>query len=176
MNGMAKPKQKNKPEETVNDVNETQENKVEFVLAKKDEADDDYAGMLRQGWIALAFWMSFGLWLEGLLGYKVPAYLSDPTRRELFRLAHTHGAVLALVLIAAAICFRQRLIQTQNFVEWVLRIGTVLMPTGFLLAGIWHYEGDPGLAIWLVPPSALLIIFGIVCIVLSVNSGKKNVR
>jgi hypothetical protein len=34
------------------------------------------------------------------------------------------------------------------------------MPLGFLLAGVWHYESDPGLAIWLVPPSALLLVFG----------------
>lgn len=173
---MAKEKQKNKSEEITNNVNETQADKVEIVLTKNDETPNDYAGMLRQGWIALAFWMTFGLLLEGLLGYKVPAYLNDPARRELFRLAHAHGAVLSLVLIAAAICFRQRLIQTQNFVEWVLRIGTVLMPLGFLLAGIWHYEGDPGLAIWLVPPSALLIIFGIVCVALSIKKGRGDAR
>jgi hypothetical protein len=40
----------------------------------------------------------------------------------------------------------------------------LLMPLGFLLAGISHPEGDPGLGIWLVPPGALLMIFGIVAL------------
>lgn len=173
---MAKAKQKSKPEEFANDADETRKDKFEITPTEKDEAPNDYTGVLRQGWTTLAFWMTFGLLLEGLLGYKIPTYLNNPTRRELFRLAHTHGAVLSLVLIAAAICFRQRIIQTQNFVQWALRIGTVLMPVGFLLAGIWPYEGDPGLTIWLVPPSALLIIFGIVCIVLSINKGRGDVR
>lgn len=44
---------------------------------------------------------------------------------------------------------------------WALRIGVIVMPLAFLMAGIWHYSNDPGLAIWLVPPAALLVIFGI---------------
>ena len=60
--------------------------------------------MIFQGWVSIALWMSVGLLLEGLLGYKIPAYLSDPQRRELFRLAHTHGTFLGLVLVAAALC------------------------------------------------------------------------
>ena len=62
--------------------------------------------MIRQGWVSVAVWMSFGLLLEGLLGYKIPTYLNDPQRRELFQLAHTHGTLLGLVLIGAALCGR----------------------------------------------------------------------
>jgi hypothetical protein len=50
-------------------------------------------------------WVTFGLLMEGLLGYKTPAYLLDSERRELFRLAHTHGTFLGLLLlIAASLC------------------------------------------------------------------------
>src|SRR5215210_7744309 len=55
------------------------------------------SGMLRQGWIGVACWMAVGLLLEGLLGYKAPGYLHDTQRRELFRLAHTHGTLLSMV-------------------------------------------------------------------------------
>lgn len=41
------------------------------------------------------------------------------------------------------------------------------VPIGFLLGGIWHYESDPGLGIWLVPPAALLLIFGVVAFALA---------
>lgn len=106
--------------------------------------------------------MTFGLLLEGLLGYKTPAYLLDDTRRELFRLAHAHGTVLGLILLAAALSGQLFKVAPPRAAWISLRLGAVLMPVGFLLAGLWHYESDPGLGIWLVPPAALLLIFGVV--------------
>ena len=57
---------------------------------------------------------------------------------------------------------------------FALRLGAVLMPLGFLLAGMWHPEGDPGLAIWLVPPSALLLIFGATALALALRGNMKD--
>ena len=130
------------------------------------------ARMIRQGWISIAFWMTFGLFLEGLLGYKTPAYLDDPQRRELFRLAHAHGALLGLLLIAAALCGRLGIAQPTRAAEIALRTGALLLPVGFLLSGVWHSESDPGLAIWLVPPAALLTIFG--AITMAFTCGSKT--
>jgi peptidoglycan/LPS O-acetylase OafA/YrhL len=104
--------------------------------------------------------------LEGLLGYKIPSYLNDLDRRELFRLAHTHGTFLGLVLIAAALSER-RGASLPRAASMALSAGSALMPLGFLLAGIKHPEGDPGPAIWLVPPGALLVIFGTVTLALA---------
>jgi hypothetical protein len=122
--------------------------------------------LLRQGWASIALWMSVGLLLEGLLGYKIPAYLNDPQRRELFRLAHTHGTLLGILLVVAALVL-QRGAAVPKAAHAALRIGAVLMPAGFLVAGIWHSEGDPGLAIWLVPPGALLVIYAAVAFALA---------
>ena len=123
--------------------------------------------MLFQGWVSLAFWMLVGLLLESLMAYKTPAYLQDAVRRELFRLGHAHGTVLGLVLIVAALSGERFRVQPARAVQMVLRIGAFLMPLGFLLAGIWHYESDPGLGIWLVPAGALLLIFGVISFVLA---------
>ncbi len=131
------------------------------------------ASMLRQGWVSVAVWMTVGLLLEGLLGYKAPSYLSDPQRRELFRLAHSHGTLLGVILIVAALT-AQRFSLPSRLPQLSLRIGAVMMPVGFMLAGIWHPEGDPGLAIWLVPPGALLVIFGAVAIALSLKKEKTG--
>ena len=117
-------------------------------------------GMMVQGWAGIAIWMAVGLFLEGLLGYKTPSYLFDQQRRELFRLAHSHGVLLNLLLIGAALC--SRYLTLPRAANLSLRVGSVLMPLGFLAAGIWHPEGDPGLAIWIVPVGALLLIFGTV--------------
>jgi len=126
-----------------------------------------------QAFVGIALWMTFGLLLEGLLGYKTPAYLQDNTRRELFRLAHAHGTLLSLLLLVSALtCDRFGLTVTRP-AHSSLRIGVTVLPFGFLIGGIWHYESDPGLAIWLVPVSAVMIIFGLVAIAVSFRQSGK---
>jgi hypothetical protein len=126
-----------------------------------------WAHTLVQGWLSIAVWMTFGVLLEGLLGFKTPSYLQDEQRRELFRLAHTHGTFLGLVLIAAALCGQRFRFSPPRIAVVAFRLGAAIMPVGFLLAGIWHYESDPGLAIWLVPPAALLLVFASVAFALA---------
>ena len=56
------------------------------------ERDHTWArGAAFQSFVSVAAWLTFGLVLEGFLGYKTLAYLQDSVRRELFRLAHAHG-------------------------------------------------------------------------------------
>ena len=136
-------------------------------------AEPDRLGrMISQGWASVAVWMAFGLLLEGLLGFKSPPYLDDLQRRELFRLAHTHGTFLGFVLVVAALCGRRAASAAPQAARLALRLGSLVMPLGFLLAGVWHPEGDPGLAIWLVPPGALLVIFG--AILMAMASAKPS--
>jgi hypothetical protein len=118
--------------------------------------------MVFQGWVSVAAWMAVGLLLEGLLGYKIPAYLDDPQRRELFRLAHTHGTFLGLVVIVYALSAGRLGTKVPPSARRALRLGAVAMPLGFFFAGVWHPEGDPGPAIWLVPPAALLLLYGVI--------------
>jgi hypothetical protein len=134
------------------------------------DAPQWFSGMMRQGWISVVIWMLFGLLLEGFLGYKFPNYLNDAQRRELFRLAHTHGTFLGLLLIAAALYGQRSAVPLPRISTQALRLGALLMPLGFLLGGIWHSEGDPGPGIWLVAPSALLVIFGAINIALVSHS------
>jgi uncharacterized membrane protein YgdD (TMEM256/DUF423 family) len=119
-------------------------------------------GLSRQGWIGVAIWMSFGLLVEGLIGFRSPAYLQDAVRRELFRLAHTHGTVLSILLLVAYLHLTNGPVEPPEPAIWSLRIGTIVMPAGFLLGGIWHYESDPGLLIFLAPLGGLLVIFGVI--------------
>jgi peptidoglycan/LPS O-acetylase OafA/YrhL len=122
--------------------------------------------LLRQGWASVALWMSVGLLLEGLLGYKIPAYLNDPQRRELFRLGHTHGTLLGILLVAAALVL-ERGAEVPKAARTALRAGAVLVPAGFFIGGIWHSESDPGPAIWLVPVGALLVIYSAIAFTLA---------
>jgi len=36
-----------------------------------------------------------------------------------------------------------------------------------LFAGIWHFESDPGFAIWLVPLGAVMVIFAVIALFVS---------
>src|SRR5262245_6528727 len=114
-------------------------------------------GMIWQGWISLAGWIVFGLLIEGLIGFRSPALLDDSVRREMFRLAHAHGTLLNLVLIAAAICARLDLIGVGRVTSLGLRTAVVVLPIGFLFAGLWHFKDGPGIAIFLVPLGAVLL-------------------
>jgi hypothetical protein len=135
--------------------------KEEEILTIEEARPAPVSGLLFQAWLSIAVWMSFGLLLESLIGFRVPAYLNDPVRRELFRLAHTHGALLNIVLLLASLCVDRNLVAASKTAIWVLRIGAVLMPVGFLLGGIWHFEGEPGLGVWLVPLGGILVIFSV---------------
>lgn len=115
-------------------------------------------GLIRQGWISLAAWIVFGLLIEGLIGFRSPVLLDDSTRRDMFRLAHAHGTLLNLLLITAAICARLDLIRLGRVTSLGLRAAVVLLPGGFLLGGIWHFKDDPGVAIFLVPVGAVLLL------------------
>ncbi len=115
-------------------------------------------GLIRQGWISLAGWIVFGLLIEGLIGFRSPVLLDDSIRRDMFRLAHAHGTLLNLVLIAAAICARLDLIRLGRVTSLGLRAAVVLLPGGFLFGGIWHFKDDPGVAILLVPVGAVLLL------------------
>lgn len=114
--------------------------------------------LLRQGWISLSVWIAFGILIEGLIGFRTPALLDDSIRRDLFRLAHAHGTLLNLALIAAAICARLDLFPLGPIAALALRSAVVLLPVGFLLGGVWHFKSDPGFGILLVPVGALLLL------------------
>lgn len=121
---------------------------------------------LRIGWWGLLVFLVGGLALETLHGFKLGIYLDVPneTRRLMWRLAHAHGAMLALVNLAFALT----LPSLRGFASGPRRLASrclfgalLLMPTGFLLGGIWTHAGDPGLGVLLVPPGAVLLFIGV---------------
>jgi hypothetical protein len=129
---------------------------------------------LRVGWISVLVFLTFGLALEALHGFKVQAYLSvmNETRRLMWTLAHAHGTLLGLANVAFAFTLastaswgaRPRMIASASLVG-----ATVLMPGGFLLGGIWVYAGDPGLGIVLVPVGGVLLFTAVLLAVMSLK-------
>ncbi len=121
---------------------------------------------LRWGWWSLLIFLTLGLVLEALHGFKVGAYLkvSNETRRLMWTLAHAHGTLLALVNLAFA--FTVRLLpdwppRKCSAASATLLGAALLMPAGFFLGGFYLHEGDPGLGILLVPLGGALLFFSV---------------
>jgi len=114
------------------------------------------------GWWSIALFTTFGLLLEAGHGLKLGWYLDagNATRRLSFTLGHAHGTLLGFANIAFALSFKHaRLGATAaSRASLALLAATVMMPLGFILGGFGFYAGDPGLAIALVPPGALLLV------------------
>jgi len=119
------------------------------------------------GWWSLLCWLTLGIALEAMHGFKVGWYLDvvNDGRRLQLTLAHTHGTLLALMNILFAISLRsdagpvQLLARASTCLKWA----AILMPIGFLLGGIMAIGADPGFAIVLVPIGGLLLFVGVLC-------------
>ncbi len=135
-------------------------------------SDVRLSGVVFQALLGIVIWMSFGLLLEGFIGFRVPSYMSVAVRRELLQLAHTHGTLLNLILLVVAICAKCELVFPGKLAIVVLRTGSILMPLGFLFGGIWLIKDEPNLSIFLAPLGGLLMIFGIVNVLFNLKKEK----
>lgn len=115
------------------------------------------------GWGLLSVFMLGGLLLEGLHALKLGLYFENALRRELWVLAHAHGALLALVNLAFVASAATLMPETarRSRAGRSLRWGALLMPLGFFLGGIGNSESDPSLAILLTPVGALLVLHAV---------------
>lgn len=131
---------------------------------------------VRIGWWSLLLFLTLGVVLEALHGFKLGFYLdvSNATRRHMFTLCHAHGTLLALVHIAFAASLTLLPQPRSALLRWAstsLSASTVLLPGGFFLGGLWIYAGDPGLGILLVPVGALALF---VAVLLTARMARKR--
>lgn len=121
---------------------------------------------LRAGWWGLFVFVVLGAVLEAFHAVKLPAYLDagNETRRLLFRLAHAHGTLLALVNVAFALTARARPEVAGEGASRALLAALVVLPVGFFAGGVSAHGGDPGLGVVLVPAGAAALGAGIVLV------------
>jgi hypothetical protein len=120
---------------------------------------------LRFGWYALAAFSVLGLGLELLHAFKLGFYLdvASETRRLMWRLAHAHGTLLALVNIAFGGCAsRLEPGRSRRRASACLVVAALSMPLGFFLGGAFATAADPGALVALVPAGAALLVAGAV--------------
>jgi hypothetical protein len=135
---------------------------------------------LRFGWWSLLCFLSLGIALEAMHGFKIGYYLdtNNETRRLMWTLAHTHGTLLSIVHLVFAATLR--LLPPENrklekLASPCLCGASILMPGGFFLGGLIFYGGDPGLGILLLPVGALLLLLAVLTMALSLGRlGEKS--
>ncbi len=121
---------------------------------------------LRIGYWSLALFVTLGLALEAMHAFKVPAYLDveSETRRLMWRLAHAHGTLLALVHIAYALTVRAAAQTAKPIASAGLTAALVLIPGGFFAGGMFIRGGDPSVAIAAVPAGFVALIVALVTV------------
>lgn len=135
-----------------------------------DESTQPERSAARLGFALLAFSLPLGLTFEALHALKVDVYLGSATRREMWTLAHAHGAMLGLLLLAfAALAPRYLAEGARSSIGRWLAGGGVLMPLGFVAGGVLNSEGDPSLGILLVPIGGVLLLVALLRAALAVR-------
>lgn len=134
---------------------------------------DYFRRHLLLGWWSLLLFLTLGLVLEAMHGFKVQWYVGEDnvTRRLMFTLGHAHGTLLSLIHIAFA--FSARALRRTGSVSaassWCLTLAGFLLPIGFLAGGLHTYHGDPGLGILIVPIGGLFLVIGVLMTALSMH-------
>ena len=114
------------------------------------------------GWWSLLLFLMLGVFLDALHGFKAGFYLdaSSATRRLMWTLAHAHGTLLSLLHLALAAFLNAHTTwpdRLRRIASRALMGGSILLPAGFFLGGLFTYDGDPGLGVYLVPVGAVLL-------------------
>jgi hypothetical protein len=119
----------------------------------------------RVGWWSFFVFAALGLVLELLHGFKVQAYLSvsNENRRLMWTLAHAHGVLLAMIHIVFGLSLDAGWGATRNLPRTSLALvaAGILLPGGFLAAGVSFYEGDPGIGAAFVPIGATALLIAL---------------
>jgi hypothetical protein len=128
---------------------------------------------VRFGLWALLAYLSLGLALEALHGFKVAWYLEFETRRLLWTLAHAHGVLVSVLTIGFGM-----MLQRTDPARWQRTAGAcllaalVLLPGGFLIGGIYVYGGDPGPGVLLSPIGGGLLFAAVLLTALFYRPGR----
>ena len=132
------------------------------------------------GWWLLFVFLTLGIVLESLHGFKIGWYLDvdNETRRLMLTLAHAHGTLLAIVNIVFGLTAgmlpndKGRL---RRIASPILLAANFLLPVGFVFGGLYFYGGDPGLgAVILVPAGALFLFLGVLLAALDVTRRRRD--
>lgn len=137
-------------------------------MAKRSKSIEHYVHRhLVFGWWCLCGFIVLGLILDYFHAFKVGWYLDvgNESRRLMGTLAHAHGTLLGGLNVAFALTIERRQERALPFCRFAspcLMSATLMIPAGFLLGGVFTLSGEPGVAVFMVPVGALLLLSAVV--------------
>jgi hypothetical protein len=102
--------------------------------------------------------VEFGGWsLLRMIAGRIPGYLDNPVRQNLFRAGHAHAGVLLLLTLVGILYVDQTDLSggTKTLVRTGLALAPILMPAGFFLSVVRPGDDRPNRLIVLVYLGAL---------------------
>ena len=141
-------------------------------LEDADSSVEDFDSTLTRfhllvGWWSLLVFLTLGVALEYMHAFRIRSYvdLGEPeVRRLMWTLAHAHGVLLSIVHLGFAFTvyfLTEWYSRAKRLASCCLTASGIFMPLGFFLGGIFVYDGDPGIGVYLVPPGALLLFIAV---------------
>ena len=114
---------------------------------------------VRFGLWALLAYLALGIAIDAMHGFKVSWYLDFETRRLMWTLAHAHGVLTSVLAIGFGVLLQLSAEPApwHRVASACLLAAVVLLPGGFLLGGIYVYDGDPGVGVLLAPLGGALL-------------------
>jgi hypothetical protein len=114
--------------------------------------------------------VEFGGWsLLRMIARRVPGYLDNPVRQNLFRAGHAHAGVLLLLALVGILYVDQIDLSggARTLVRTGLALAPILMPAGFFLSVLRPSDDRPNRLIVLVYLGALSLAVSAVTLGLS---------
>jgi predicted GNAT family N-acyltransferase len=150
-------------------------------MPNPDAPDALVARHLRVGFFGLLAFLTLGVVLEALHGFKVGLYLDvgNEARRLSLRLAHAHGTLLSVLHVVFALTLGSRVAPPRRTAERAGRFLTaalVLLPGGFFLGGLFVHGGDPGIGVLLVPVGAACLFVAVLLTARGIGQGGVVLR
>ena len=109
--------------------------------------------------------VEFGGWsLLRMIARRVPGYLDNPVRQNLFRAGHAHAGVLIILALVGLLYVDQADLGDglKQLVRWCLVAAPVLMPLGFFLSVVSPRAERPNRIILSTYAGGLLLAVGTV--------------
>ena len=136
---------------------------------------------LRFGWWSLLCFLTLGIFLEAMHGFKIDWYLNSnfETRRLMWTLGHAHGTLFSIIHIVFAVTLFAVAVTNRTLLKVAsasLFAGGLLLPLGFFLGGVFLYGGDPGLGVFLAPVGALFMLIAVFLIAYLVSTNIAKVE
>jgi hypothetical protein len=118
------------------------------------------AGVLLIAMVAVEYG---GLSLLRFIAGRIPGYLDNPVRQNLFRAGHAHAGVLVILALVGMLYVDQTGLSdtVKELVRWALVAPPILMPLGFFLSVASPRAERPNALITLVYLGAAVLAAGV---------------